>query len=135
MVIMNRHLVQKKERVTTDTCQISSSLYKLQGSKFVLIVPSKRTGSWGMIPNRFLKSWIPMLEISILSIHIWPPTGSTSRNSARMSVDFPLPVLPTTPTFSPPSIVKFTPFKTKGVVGRYRNWLIIQDNIVLQNFI
>ena len=118
---------KKKKQIT---CQISSSLYTLQGSKFVLIVPSKRTGSWGIIPNRFLKSWRPIVEISTLSIHIWPLAGSTSRNNARISVDFPLPVRPTTPTFSPPSMVKFTPFKTKGVVGRYRNWSKIQDKCI-----
>lgn len=84
-------------------------------------MPSKRVGSWGIIPNLERKSLNPKVTMSTPSITMRPPEGSTSRNKAWMRVDLPLPVLPTTPTFSPPEIVNVMPFNTIGVVGRYRN--------------
>ena len=103
------------------TSQIWSSAYCWSGSTFARTVPWKRVGSWGMIPNLERKSLNPKVTMSTPSITMRPPEGSTSRNKAWMRVDLPLPVLPTTPTFSPPEIVNVMPFNTIGVVGRYRN--------------
>lgn len=61
-----------------------------------------------------LKSWRPILHISILSIIMLPSRGSTTRKMACMRVDFPLPVLPTTPTFFFPGIVQVIFFRTDG---------------------
>ena len=48
-----------------------------------------------------------------------PLVGSTMRNKALISVVFPLPVLPTTPTLLPSLNVQEMPFKTNGEFGRY----------------
>lgn len=85
----------------------------------LLTVPSKRTGSWGMIPKRDLRSWRPNAEMSMPSMMIFPPDGSTNRNKTWINVDFPPPVRPTTPIFSPPVMLMLIPLRTKGVSGRY----------------
>ncbi|TVU07895.1 hypothetical protein EJB05_41270, partial [Eragrostis curvula] len=54
----------------------------------------------------------PMEQISNLSISILPPAGSTRRNSELISVDFPLPVLPTTPILFPAAKVQLIPLRT-----------------------
>jgi hypothetical protein len=48
-----------------------------------------------------------------------PGSVSYIRNKHCMREDFPAPVLPTTPTFSPYYILKETDFKAKGMSGRY----------------
>ena len=53
------------------------------------------------------------------SIMIFPLVGSTKRNKALMSVVFPLPVLPTTPTLVPSLNVHVIPLRTTGAFGRY----------------
>ena len=85
------------------------------------MVPSKRTGSWGMMPNRDLRSWSPKVQMSTPSIIIFPSEGSTILNNAWISVDFPLPVRPTTPIFSPPCMLIVMPFNTRGVLCLYLN--------------
>uniref|UniRef100_A0A0A9DLG5 Uncharacterized protein n=1 Tax=Arundo donax TaxID=35708 RepID=A0A0A9DLG5_ARUDO len=50
---------------------------------------------------------------------IWPSAGSTSLNKAWTKVDLPLPVLSTTPIFSPLLILIVMPFKIRGVFCRY----------------
>lgn len=50
---------------------------------------------------------------------ILPPAGSTRRNNELMSVDFPLPVLPTTPILFPAGNVQVIPLRTRGMFGRY----------------
>ena len=102
------------------TFHISSSEYWPIWSILLLTVPSKRTGSWGIIPSRDLRSWSPNVEMSIPSITIFPAEGSTSLNNTWTRVDFPLPVRPTTPIFSPPWILNVRPLRTRGVFGRYR---------------
>lgn len=102
------------------TFQISSSEYSPRGSMLLRTVPWKRTGSWGIIPNRDLRSWRPTVQMLIPSTVIFPAEGSINLNNTWMRVDFPLPVRPTTPIFSPPSMVRETPFRTRGVFGRYR---------------
>lgn len=85
------------------------------------MVPSKSVGSWGMMLSRVRKSFRPIKLMSTASIVILPPEASTSRKRASTRVDFPLPVLPTTPTELPPLMVTDMPFKTSGVFGLYLN--------------
>ncbi|KAL0547957.1 hypothetical protein IC582_012396 [Cucumis melo] len=61
-----------------------------------------------------LRSWRPILQTSTLSIIMLPPLGSTILKIACMRVDFPLPVLPTTPTFFFPGKVQLMSFKISG---------------------
>jgi len=42
----------------------------------------------------------PSLQISTLSMIISPSEGSSNLNNDKIIVDFPAPVLPTTPIFS-----------------------------------
>lgn len=99
--------------------KISSSEYKPIGSILLRTVPWKRIGSWGMIPNQDLRSWRPSMQTSIPSIIIFPPEGSTSLKNTWIRVDFPLPVRPTTPIFSPPWMLRVMPLRTRGELGRY----------------
>lgn len=101
------------------TSHISSSECRPRGSKLLRTVPLKSVGSWGIILSLVLRSLRPIEQISKLSISILPPTGSTRRNSELMSVDFPLPVLPTTPILFPAGKVQVIPLRTSGVFGRY----------------
>ena len=59
---------------------------------------------------------LTIVETSIPSMRIFPPSGSISviRKRADMSEDFPLPVRPTTPIFSPPLIETEMFFRTNG---------------------
>ena len=66
-----------------------------------------------------LKSDNPSFEISAPSILILPPHPSMILQSARQSVDFPAPVHPTTPIFSPGFIFKLSPQRTSSVSSRY----------------
>lgn len=85
---------------------ISSSLYLLKGSMFVLIVPVKRVGSWGIMVTFWRREWSPNSEISSPSRTIFPTVWSSFSASSRIlskpsvRVDLPLPVRPTTPIFS-----------------------------------
>ncbi|KAF4366644.1 hypothetical protein G4B88_010719 [Cannabis sativa] len=47
------------------------------------------------------------------SMIILPPEGSTSLKNTCINVDLPLPVRPTTPTFSPPLMLRVIPLRTK----------------------
>lgn len=104
---------------------ISSSVYCPTGSTLLLTVPSNRTGSWGIIPKRERRSWSPRVQMSMPSMIICPPVGSTSLKKTWMRVDLPLPVRPTTPIFSPPWMLRVIPLSTKGVFGRYLTCLQI----------
>lgn len=44
--------------------------------------------------------------------------GSTLGNKACINDELPLPVLPTTPIFSPPLMLAVMPLRTNGVFGR-----------------
>lgn len=101
------------------TSQISSSVCWLNGSKLNRTLPLKRVGSWGIIPKRDLRSWSPIKHISTSSTVIFPSAGSTRRKSAPIKVVFPLPVLPTIPTLSPPSNVQLIPWRISGASGLY----------------
>ena len=52
---------------------------------------------------------------------ILPEQISTMRDKAYEIVDFPAPVLPTTPILDPGSIYSVNPLRTSSVVGRYLN--------------
>jgi len=101
------------------TSHISWSECRPRGSKLLRTVPLKSVGSWGIILNLVLRSFRPMEQISNLSISILPPAGSTRRNNELISVDFPLPVLPTTPILFPAAKVQVIPLRTSGAFGRY----------------
>jgi hypothetical protein len=76
-------------------------------------------GSWGIIVKLCLNNSKPIWLISISSIYILPSDASNIRKIHSNKVDFPLPVCPTTPIFSPGFISKLIFFKIKGVSGLY----------------
>ena len=80
------------------------------------------------MPNRDLRSWSPKVQMSTPSIIIFPSEGSTILNNAWISVDFPLPVRPTTPIFSPPCMLIVMPFNTRGVLCLYLNCRSTETN-------
>jgi hypothetical protein len=71
------------------------------------------------LTTRDLKSWIPILEVSIPSIKILPCTGSTNLKILMANVDLPLPVLPKRPIRSLAPSWKETFFNTGGSSGAY----------------
>lgn len=96
-------------------CHTSSSVLRLKGSIFSLIEPLKIKGVWGMTETCCLNEWSPILLASYSPKRYSDP-GSVSQilNTDWMIEDFPAPVLPTMPTFSPGKILKETFFRTKG---------------------
>mmetsp|Transcript_62431 Transcript_62431/g.182466 ORF Transcript_62431/g.182466 Transcript_62431/m.182466 type:complete len:253 (-) Transcript_62431:2272-3030(-) len=94
---------------------------------FALSDPLKITGSCGTMPMRLLKQSSLNEAMSMPSMTTDPPLpGATpaigpSLNSKFMSVDLPLPVGPTTPTFSPPRMSAQKPRRARGEWGAYRN--------------
>mmetsp|Transcript_11549 Transcript_11549/g.40386 ORF Transcript_11549/g.40386 Transcript_11549/m.40386 type:complete len:203 (+) Transcript_11549:612-1220(+) len=96
----------------------SASLYCLNGSRLSRTVPENSTGSCGMMARlrrsvvrpRFAQSW-PSSETEPLST-------STIRYSVSSNELLPLPVRPTTPTFSPACTVNDTDLSTRGVPSR-----------------
>lgn len=92
------------------------------GSRLYLRVPSNRVGSWGMIAISSLRFWRLNWEISWPSISIQPESASTILQRASQMVDFPAPVLPTTPTLCLGMIVKFKFLRTSSVSGLYLRW-------------
>ena len=68
-------LMLKQSEVEKDqgnTSHISWSECWDKGSKLYLTVPLKRVGSWGIIPKRDLRSWSPIVEMSMPSTIIFP---------------------------------------------------------------
>lgn len=63
------------------------------------------------------RSCVPMPQISIPSIIMFPCEGSTNRKNDSANVDFPLPVLPTTPIFSRGLTENVSPFNTGSKPG------------------
>lgn len=98
--------------------KISSSVYRLNGSRLLRMVPVKRVGSCGTMVRDCRKSFSPTSPMSMPSIIILPPCDSRARHNASASDDFPAPVRPTTPTFSLPLMVKLTFLRTGGKSGR-----------------
>ena len=83
------------------------------GSKFNLRVPLNITESCGIIVIDFLRLFKGIVDISILSIVLFPSNASRILNNNKLKVDLQLPVLPTIPTFSQAFNFKFIFFKTK----------------------
>ncbi|KAH3666043.1 hypothetical protein OGAPHI_004232 [Ogataea philodendri] len=88
-------------------------------SRLERIVPVNNVGSWGIIDNPFLSVLRPSLEMSRPSMVMLPLSRSTNLKKLVMIVDFPAPVRPTTPTFSPELTWKETPSMTLGRSGAY----------------
>ena len=82
-------------------------------------LPLKMTGSYGITVIFSLNTFNSTFEISTWSIEIDPYETSSILVRASARVDFPDPVLPTTPIFSPPATLKLIPFKTRSRLGRY----------------
>ena len=99
---------------------ISESVAHESGSRLKRTVPLNKTGIWGMIVILSLRSESPIVEMSTPSIIILPPELSMIRQIERQSVDFPAPVRPTTPIFSPALMCKFNPQSTSSVSSQYR---------------
>lgn len=116
----------------------ASSVCWLKGSRLLRIVPVKSVGSCATIVRLDRKSRMPSLEMSMPSISMLPESNSTKRKKARAlrgrvkrqfrphssplalnshRVDFPLPVRPQTPTFSPGLMSKLTLCSTGGSSG------------------
>jgi len=91
---------------------------------FVLTVPVKRTGSCGIIVTFWRSSWSPIFSMFKSSKEIEPFVSELEANSRILSkpnvrVDFPDPVLPTTPIFSQFYTLKLMLLMTTGSSGRY----------------
>ena len=61
----------------------------------------QRRLTWGMIASWRRRASSPMRPVSAPSSRMRPEVTSIRRNSASMSEDLPLPVLPTTPQLAP----------------------------------
>ena len=64
----------------------------------------------------------------ISSIFIDPTSNPIILDNANDIVDFPAPVLPTTPIFSPGLISKDKPFKTKSAPGLYLKYTSLKSS-------
>ena len=109
------------------SASIVSSANWLLGSRLKRRVPLNKTGSWGTtvsLLRRILRSIFP---ISIPSISIDPSKASTILGIVRLIVDFPAPVLPTSPTFYPASTLKESPLRTSGRFFRYFNLISLNS--------
>lgn len=71
----------------------------LRGSRFYLKLPAIKTGSCAIRVKFDLKDFNGIVVISIPSIKSLPYVGSIVLRIAWIRVDFPAPVLPTTPIF------------------------------------
>mmetsp|Transcript_154408 Transcript_154408/g.296443 ORF Transcript_154408/g.296443 Transcript_154408/m.296443 type:complete len:312 (+) Transcript_154408:366-1301(+) len=100
--------------------QISPSWYSSKGSILKRKLPLKSIGSCGTtaMARRILSR--PSVAMSTESSKIRPADGSSNRKTHKINDDFPLPVLPTTPHFSPPESCAVTFSSTRSSSGRYR---------------
>lgn len=78
------------------------------------MVPAKRQGSCRIIVILDRRSFKLYLEISLPSKTIVPESASNILKRHNIMVDFPEPVLPTTPILCPPWKVTVSPLKTKS---------------------
>mmetsp|Transcript_6977 Transcript_6977/g.10005 ORF Transcript_6977/g.10005 Transcript_6977/m.10005 type:complete len:221 (-) Transcript_6977:474-1136(-) len=113
---LSRELIASSSSTFLRMLHSSSSLAVSNGSKLYRTVFENMTGSWGMILKFSRSVCVPISPIFTPSISMHPFSCSISeiRKRAIIKLLFPLPVLPTTPTFSPPLIVTFKSFKTRG---------------------
>jgi len=97
-----------------------------------LIEPMNITGVYGIMDIAFLKVLRPRLFASTPSIIILPasePSELISHilNMAWIIEDFPAPVRPTQATFSPPLILRSTPFKVFSRPSLYLKWTFLNS--------
>mmetsp|Transcript_25960 Transcript_25960/g.77538 ORF Transcript_25960/g.77538 Transcript_25960/m.77538 type:complete len:237 (-) Transcript_25960:1589-2299(-) len=85
--------------------QSPSSATAPKGSRFLRRSPEKRMGSCGTMVTLLRSSARPQAAMSTSPSRMRPLSRPTIRSSAPMMVDFPEPVRPTMPTFSPPTSV------------------------------
>jgi len=91
-----------------------------KGSILVFNVPVKSVGSWGIIVTLCLTLWRPNYDIFSSSKIIVPGLLSSLLanynilSNPSVKVDFPQPVLPTTPIFERAVTSNLRFFKTKG---------------------
>ena len=83
-------------------------------------VPSKHCESCGMMLSDDRSRRNPIVDTSTPSMTTVPDSGSTTRYSTIVKLDFPAPVRPQTPTFSPPLTSKLTSRSTRSRFARYR---------------
>lgn len=96
-----------------------SSVYSSNGSRFYLRVPANRQGSCKIIVIFDLRSSKLIFAISFPSNMIWPSNDYRILRRPIITVDFPLPVLPTTPILCPPWKVTVSPLRTRSKLGLY----------------
>ena len=96
------------------TSSISESEYKLSGSKLVFKVPSNKNGSCGTMDKLLLNFFNGISWIFSPSISIFPSKASIILNNDKVRLDFPLPVLPIIPIFSPGFISKLILLSAKS---------------------
>ena len=66
---------------------------------------------------------------------MFPSAGSTNRNIPIVKLDFPAPVRPTIPIFSPPEIEHWICLSTKGSPSRYRKLYFSKSTLPLKNWL
>jgi len=75
----------------------SASFFLENGSKFSLSVPLNRIGFCGIMESFDRRGWRPTMEVSTLSMWIFPSETSTVLSKDANKELFPAPVLPTIP--------------------------------------
>ena len=91
----------------------------MSGSKFVFKVPSNKNGSCGTIDKLLLNFFKGISQIFSPSISIFPSKASITLNNDKVRLDFPLPVLPIIPIFSPGLISKLIFLSAKSQSSLY----------------
>lgn len=99
--------------------QISSSVQKPNGSRFTRSVAPNKNGSCGMIVSFLRKSCNPISLMFRSSITILPKLLSSIRNRPSVKLDFPAPVRPTIPIFSPDLMLNDMSLRAKSSSVRY----------------
>lgn len=108
----------------SSTFHIYCSLYLLKGSKFAFIDPENRNGCCGMMLILYLNYYNEIFLVLTFDILIQLFSFFSISHILKITYmidDFPAPVLPTQPIFSPDFIEKFMPFNTSSDCSRYLN--------------
>lgn len=90
------------------------SVYWLAGSRLSLNDPFIKVGSCSIIVIQDRRSFKGYYLISFWSIKILPSAASKILSKQLIRVDFPAPVRPTIPTFSPCLMLRVIPLITSG---------------------
>ena len=103
------------------TSSSSSLVYEFVGSRFYYNVPSKMKGSQGMTLI-MLRCFLSFMELELSPQRIISPSvWSIILAIPRVRLDFPAPVRPTMPIFSPKNIFNVKFERTSGIFYRYLN--------------